>query len=154
VFGKNLSLPSSLLGTTKALEWDCTSAPCCFYRVIAVDSEGIRSVPTPIVQLPTPALLPVELPAAVVGQRYQGDLPARYRTGRFAWALRDGLITDLADRPNFTLLDDGNADWLTIDPATGRLSGTPTRKETASIVVGVETKKGKNMRRTYRLDAR
>jgi len=143
--------PANLLGTTPTTQWDCTRLTACFYRVIAVDGDGNRSAPTPITKLPTPALLPTQLPSAVVGKAYHAKIPARYRTGRYAWALREGLITDLADAPRYALSNNSGADWLTIDPATGHLAGTPHKPGKGSITVDVQTEKNQRAQQTYRL---
>jgi hypothetical protein len=151
VFKAAVSRPANLLGTTHSTEWDCTLSSACFYRITAVDRNGNRSTPTPIAELPTPTLLPIQLPNAEVGHAYDVTVPARYRTGRYAWALRKGLITDLADTPHYALHDKGGANWLAIDPATGHLTGTPSKPGNYSIVVEVQTEKNQRAQQTYQI---
>ncbi|MBT5058323.1 MAG: hypothetical protein HOM68_17405 [Gemmatimonadetes bacterium] len=98
-----------------------------FYRVVAVDADGVRSGPSQMVEAPHPFVttpLPRQIPAneATIIQlhslRSRGDLravsdgPRRYRQ-----AFRDGEQLEF-------LLDEG-PDWIHLDATTGVLTMSP-----------------------------
>jgi hypothetical protein len=142
--------PTTLVATTAATTWDASGRPEVFYRITAVDVQGNRSVPTPIVKVPSPALLPIDLPPARLSQEYRFKLPARLRSGRFALSLSKGIITDGADTPRFTLPDMPGLAWLRIDPSSGELKGTPTVAGDHAFTVHLEDSRGGQCDRQYR----
>lgn len=151
--GAIVNRPKTLLATTDQRSWNASSNTEVFYRVTAVDAHGNRSVPTSIIKVPSPALLPVELPSGKVGQQYRFKLPARIRSGRFALSLKQGMITDGADAPRFTLTDSPDFHWLKTDPATGELAGMPSPLEAGhhSFVVELDDGRGARCSRRYEL---
>ncbi|MGQ9649153.1 MAG: hypothetical protein ACUVXJ_03510 [Phycisphaerae bacterium] len=148
VHGRGVTRPRTLLGMTRDTRWDASTRTEVFYRVTAVDAQDNRGVPTPIVKVPSPALLPVDLPPAKVGQEYCFKLPARLRNGRFALSLREGIITDGADTPRFELV---NMEWLSIDPSTGELKGTPMVAGKNTLEVRLDDGRGGKCDRRYTL---
>lgn len=136
--GRSLVRPATLLRTTDLPRCDITACPAVFFRVVSVDAHGNRSVPTQIVQLPAPVLLPVELPHAIAGQIYSATLPVRMRTGRWVLSLRQGMIVEGADTPQVRLRRPADADWLSIDSARGVLSATPTLTHRGKHTVELE----------------
>jgi len=148
--------PKTLLTTTDQTTWNASANIEAFYRVTAVDAHGNRSAPTPIVKVPSPALLPVELPPAKVGLQYSFKLPARLRAGRFALSLKKGMIVDGADTPGFTLPDLPGIGWLRIDAATGELSSVLSPPMAGDYVFTVQVKDGRGGQSTrqYRLQVK
>lgn len=149
--GKAILRPKTLVATTASTTWDASARPEVFYRITAVDAQGNRSVPTPIVKVPSPALLPVDLPPARIGREYRFTLPARLRSGRFALSLKKGIIVDGADTPGFTLTDAPGMTWLRVDPSTGELKGTPTAAGDHAFTVRLEDGRGGKCERRYEL---
>jgi hypothetical protein len=107
-------------------------------------------VPTKIVDIPSPALLPTDLPPAVAGEPYAATIPARYRTGRPTVSLRKGIIIDKADEPLFSL--ETAPDWISLATDTGVLSGIPRAQNSGdsdTIDVMMEDGEGGGARRQY-----
>lgn len=148
VHGGVVRRPKTLVEVTRDSHWDASARTEVFYRVVAVDMQGNRSAPTAVVKVPSPALLPVDLPPARVGHEYRFKLPARLRTGRFALSLRKGIITDGADTPRFALAD---IESLRIDPSTGELNGTPMVVGNHILKVHLEDGRGGKCDRQYAL---
>lgn len=148
--GTIVDRPMTLVATTNQTTWDASARPEVFYRVVAVDVNGNRSTPTPVVKAPSPALLPLDLPPARVGQGYRFRLPARLRTGRFALSLRKGIIIDGADAPKFALPESSGVGWLTIDATTGELiAPSPPTAGQYEFVVHLEDGRGGKCERRY-----
>lgn len=153
--GRQLELPANLIAVTKENRLEVTERTEVFFRIASVDKDGNRSVVTPIASLPSPVLLPVELPPAEVGRPYKVRLPARLRTGRYARSLKKGLIIDGADEPTFSLASIGNEkSWFNVDPKTGKLSGTPTSSGTYQVSVNLEDGRGGRSDHRYLLNVR
>jgi hypothetical protein len=109
-----------------------------FYRVVAVDASGHRSGPSDYAAAPRPFIFSQPPATAAVGKEWQytlstirslGDLRMRMVAGRETTNFWD------IERPRFRI-ERGPA-WLTIDEASGRLSGTPDVVGKAEVVVGV-----------------
>jgi hypothetical protein len=108
------------------------------YRVVAVDENGNRSGPSDYATAPRPVIYSKPVTRAKIGVEYAyevravrsiGDLRMRMVDGREATHYWD------VEKPRFRL-EQGPA-WLTIDAATGRLSGTPDRSGRAEAIVSV-----------------
>jgi hypothetical protein len=109
-----------------------------FYRVVAVDEAGNRSGPSDYVEVRRPVIVSEPVTAAREGLKYRypvavirslGDLRTRVVGGKETmnfWEL---------ERPRFQIKE-GPA-WLSIDEATGLLSGTPDRPGESRVVVAV-----------------
>src|SRR5205085_9580734 len=94
-----------------------------YYRVVAVDEKGMRSGPSDYVVAPRPMIYSKPVMSGKVGSAYRyailanrslGDLTDR-GSGASYWEI---------EKPMFTLAK--GPDWLTIEPVTAVLSGTPT----------------------------
>jgi len=113
-----------------------------FYRVTAVDADGVESGCSDFVELPHPFICSELVPTATPGKTYRckirtlrsmGDLQHRYGKVTKGFFEREGYEFSLAAGPK----------WLRIDGKTGVLSGTPTRKDVGAAEVEVV------VRRTY-----
>jgi len=119
--------PSARSGANKA-----------YYRVVAVDERGNRSGPSDYASVPRPVIYSQPMEQALVGTEYRydvgvirslGDLRTRVVEGREVMNYWDG------EQPRFQI--DQGPKWLTIDSATGRLSGKPDRAGRAEVTVAV-----------------
>ncbi len=107
-----------------------------FYRVVAVDAAGNRSGPSDYAAAPRPVIVSAPVTAASKGAAYHyplavvrslGDLRTRVIAGKETMGFWD------VERPRFAI--GRGPRWLTIDEATGLLSGTPDRAGPAEVVV-------------------
>ncbi len=108
-----------------------------FYRVVAIDANGTASGPSALVELPHPFLYSKPGTTAQVGQPYQyeaktlqclGDLQHRYAAPVAAFWETEGYEFRLAEGP----------DWLTVDPDSGVVSGTPSEEDVGVHPVRLE----------------
>jgi hypothetical protein len=109
-----------------------------FYRVVAVDAAGIRSGPSDYAASPRPVIVSAPPADARKGVEYRyplaairslGDLRTRVVSGKETMSFWD------IERLRFAI--QRGPQWLTIDEATGLLSGTPDRAGTTEVVVSV-----------------
>ncbi len=109
-----------------------------FYRVVAVDENGVPSGPSDYAAAPRPFIYTEPPPAAVVGQRYNyqvasirslGDLRLH---GKYRVTTRRILFGDI-EQPLFSLQQAPG--WLAIDRHTGLVSGIPPAEGSATVVV-------------------
>jgi hypothetical protein len=109
-----------------------------FYRVVAVDAAGRRSGPSDYASSPRPVIVSAPVTRARQGALYRypvaavrslGDLRTRVVGGKETMSFWD------VERLRFDL--QRGPQWLTIDRATGLLSGTPDRSGTGEVVVSV-----------------
>jgi hypothetical protein len=109
-----------------------------FYRVVAVDDRGKRSGPSDYAAGPRPVIFSAPVTEAKAGAVYRypvcatrsiGDLSARMQGNNQVSGYFD------IEKPLFKL-EQGPA-WLTIDEATGVLSGTPDAAGRADVAVTV-----------------
>jgi hypothetical protein len=132
--------PANLLGVTTDTKMTTVSfnsakpgMNCSFYRVVAVDSNGVASGPSALAELPHPFIDSQPVKTATVGVLYRyepktltchGDLQFRYAKPSYAFWETEGYEFQLVQGPA----------WLDLDGQTSTLSGTPTEKD-----VGVHT---------------
>jgi len=148
--GTKIHRPANRIAVPVDTGFDVTDRPEVFFRVTSVDEDGNRSVPTKIVHIPSPALLPDDLPTAVAGEPYEATIPVRYRTGRPTLSLREGIIIDKADTPVYSL--ETAPDWISLATDTGVLSGVPPVPDSrtpGAIDVMMEDGEGGSARRVY-----
>ena len=98
-----------------------------FYRIVAVDADGLRSGPSDYAEAPRPFIYSTPSPRAVAGDIYRYQIKILRSSGdlrcvsdgphRYLSAFRD------ADQPRF-LLDEGPA-FISLDAATGLLTAAP-----------------------------
>jgi hypothetical protein len=112
-----------------------------FYRVVAVDEQGKRSWSSDYASVPRPLIYtsPVETARLDAEYRYEvatirslGDLQCRTMEG----TPYNAKFWDV-EQPKFTLAEAPG--WLTIDGATGVISGVPEAPGRAEVSVGVTT---------------
>jgi hypothetical protein len=118
-----------------------------FYRVVAVDANGTESICSDFVEMPHP--------------HFWSNPPAMAKA-REPFAYEPRLITSLGDaqhryeaphdqfwdieKLHFVLAE--GPPWLTLDPQTGRLTGTPPAPGTVAIALEATTQfKGKATQR-------
>jgi hypothetical protein len=135
--------PANFISQTDAAELavigegvELPAANKTYYRVVAIDEKGKRSGPSDYAEAPRPIVFSKAVIAARVGElyRYQirancswGDLTARQEGGREIasfWSI---------EKPRYAIGQ--GPSWLTIDPSTGILSGTPIAPGKVEIVV-------------------
>lgn len=125
----------NLIKTTQGLSFDATERGESFYRVVAVDAAGSRSVPTNCISVPRPALLGAKMIEAKIGKEFTFEVPVRKSIGKLVWALKGGLIREKADDVQFRI--EKGPDWLTVDPKTGVVKGVPPSKGMFIFTVAV-----------------
>ena len=104
----------------------CSNTPCGSYTFTVTDTTGVSASTQPIpITVGPPAspltITPTTLPNATIGSPYSATMTATGGVPAYTWSLS------------------GNPSWLSINPATGVLSGTPTGTSgsTASFTVTV-----------------
>lgn len=123
--------PANFLGATKetcylVVSDDATHSALnrSFYRVVAVDRNGVAGGPSQLLELPHPFIFskPVAVAHTNAPYRYQarsltscGDLQKRYVQPIFDYWEREGCAYEMVAGPA----------WLSIDAETGVLSGIP-----------------------------
>lgn len=146
-------MPANLLGETDAREMlvvgpgiEADAANRAFYRVVAVDADGIRSGPSDYVALPRPFIYTGPSPVAAPGREYRyqarslsslGDLRCRNLTKP------DGSVShynaDFWDVEKVRWSKAAGPDWLSVDAETGLVSGMPPEGfDGAEVVIAAE----------------
>jgi len=97
---------------------------CSFYRVVAIDKNGVASGPSELLELPHPFIYSNPITKTKVDKpyRYQiktleciGDLQFRYAEPNMDFWEEEGYEFELIQKPA----------WLNIDKSTGLITGTP-----------------------------
>jgi hypothetical protein len=136
--GLSSTFPANFIAEVKGTELEVLGAASTrpFYRVVAVDDEGVRSGPSDYVAAPRPIFSSAPATRAKVGAEYTyapaasrsiGDYRTRYVKGQAVSAFYD------IEQVRFAL-EKGPA-WLKIDPKTGVLSGVPDAPGRAEVAV-------------------
>ena len=111
-----------------ALTCELQGANKAFYRVVAVDAAGKRSGPSDYAASPRPVIFSKPVTGATKGVEYRYPVAAIRSLGDLRTRVIDGKETmgfwDI-ERLRFEI--QRGPEWLTIDGATGLLSGTPDR---------------------------
>jgi hypothetical protein len=139
------TFPANFIAESTATEFavlgaavELPAANKTYYRVVAVDEKGGRSGPSDYATAPRPVIYTKPVTVARAGEPYHypvratrslGDLTARQpefggREVMNYWSL---------EKPTFAVRQ--GPKWLSIDPATGVLSGTPDAPGAFEIVV-------------------
>jgi hypothetical protein len=123
--------PGNLLCTTTDTQLQVVSPDlakpgmnCSFYRVVAVDGDGVASGPSELLELPHPFIYSAPVTTAEVGEPYRyevktlkciGDLQYRYAQPNAAFWETEGYEFELTEEPA----------WLSVNKNSGTLAGTP-----------------------------
>jgi len=124
--------PANLVGTTANTSMKVVGPDLqgrgynkCFYRVVAVDEHGTESGCSDYVEMPHPFFYSRPVTGAQVGQEYAytpgilvslGDLQHHYEEPKYKyWDVEKYTFSLLSAPP-----------WLSIDPASGRMTGVPS----------------------------
>ena len=109
-----------------------------FYRVVAVDAAGNRSGPSDFAAAPRPLIMSAPVLEVKNGAAYRYPVAAIRSLGDLRTRVIDGKETmNFWDVERLRFDVERGPRWLTIDRATGVLSGTPDRAGTARVVVSV-----------------
>lgn len=117
---------------------DLHAANKAYYRVVAVDQHGNRSGPSDYAALPRPLIHGLPVVEARRGVDYHHTVHAIRSLGDARTRVVDGReVMNYWDveQPRFRI--EQGPDWLTIDEATGELSGTPDRVGRSEVIVAV-----------------
>ena len=139
--------PGNLLASTTSTEMLVVSPDAAepnmnkaYYRVVAMDGDGVESCPSDFVEMPRPYVFTRPVASAVVEQPYEyqmdtirsiGDLQSRYIEPRNSyWEEEEYAFT----------IEAGPA-WLRLDQTTGLLTGTPSASDVGedTVVIRVST---------------
>ena len=119
-------------------EVELATANKAFYRVVAVDASGRRSGPSDYAASPRPVIVSAPVTLARVGTEYHYRLAAIRSLGDLRMRVVGGKETTGfwdVERPRFAI--QRGPGWLTIDEATGLLSGVPVRAGSTEVVVSM-----------------
>jgi hypothetical protein len=109
-----------------------------YYRVVAVDEKGNRSGPSDYAAAPRPAIFTTPLAQARAGTEYRHQVRAIRSLGDVRTRVVDGReVMNYWDVEQLRFHIEKGPGWLTIDEATGVLSGRPTREGRDEVVVAV-----------------
>ena len=97
---------------------------CSFYRVVAIDKNGVASGPSELLELPHPFIYSKPISKANVGKSYRyqvktlnciGDLQYRYAKPNMDFWEQEGYEFELTQKPA----------WLSVGKSTGLITGKP-----------------------------
>ena len=121
VVGRHLELP----GANKA-----------FYRVVAVDSAGKRSGPSDYAASPRPVIVSEPVTSASKGAEYRYPVAAIRSLGDLRTRVVNGKeVMNYWDIERLQFQIKSGPEWLSINEATGVLSGKPDRAGKSEVVV-------------------
>jgi hypothetical protein len=109
-----------------------------FYRVVAVDQASNRSGPSDYAAAPRPVIYSKPVRQAKIGVEYRYQVDAIRSLGDLRTHVVDGReVMNYWDveQPRFTI--EQGPSWLTIDKASGQMSGTPPRAGRSDVIVAV-----------------
>jgi len=109
----------------------------CFYRVVAVDAHGTRSGCSDYVELPHPLIVSAPATEARVGAPWSYEARSLRSLGDLQY--RDGRPQEFFEREEITWTLVRGPAWLSIDPQTGLLGGTPTASGRAEVEIAATT---------------
>lgn len=143
--------PNLLLSTSR-LSLDVTNRSESFYRIVAVDKFGARSLPTRVIEIPHPTLMPSSPIQARVNSPMSFNVPIRRSIGKAVFALKGGLIRKNPDQFTTELVE--GPKWLTIEPTTGTVGGTPSKPGEYRFVIRLVEPTGASSEKEYIIIAR
>ena len=134
VVGLGTQQPNMLASTTDtemkvvSADHDRPNTNCSFYRVVAIDANGVTSGPSVLIELPHPFIYSRAAETAKVGEPFQhqvktltcrGDLQYRYAKPGYDYWEEEGCRFELTEGPA----------WLEMNANTGELTGTPSQRD-------------------------
>ncbi len=146
-------MPASLLGETDGREMlvvgpglEASAANRAFYRVVAVDADGVRSGPSDYVALPRPFIYSSPGVVAVAGREHRYEARSLYSLGDLrchSITKPDGTLScynaDFWDVEKVRWSRAAGPDWLSVDAETGLVSGVPPAGfDGAEVVITAE----------------
>jgi hypothetical protein len=130
VASEYVATPANFLAATaerslKVVGPDLTlpNAGKCYYRVVAVDARGLRSGASDYAEAPRPFFSTRPATRVAVGQAVSYEPTVLRSIG--ALLCKGGYNAAFGDREELTFALAKAPAWLTLDAATGKLSGTP-----------------------------
>jgi hypothetical protein len=136
---------ANFLAETNALELavvgpdvETAGANKAFYRVVAMDDKGHRSGSSDYVTAPRPVIVSKPIEQARIGAEYVYKIDAVRSLGDLRTRVVDGhevMNYWDAEQPQFHI--ERGPSWLTINKATGQLSGKPDKAGRDEVVVAV-----------------
>ena len=133
--GKQETFPANLIAEVEGTEvqvvgeeLDLPKANRAFYRVIAVDPSGIRSGPSDYAEMPRPLIYSSPVEAARQGKTYKYQVNVIKSIGDLRTAVIDGNPYNPAFRDGdaLTFVLEEAPHWLSVDEASGVISGCPS----------------------------
>ena len=107
-----------------------------FYRVVAVDAAGKRSGPSDYAASPRPVIFSKPVTSARKGAEYRYPVAAIRSLGDLRTRVVNGKETmNFWDVERLRFRIKSGPEWLSIDEATGLLSGTPDRAGKSEVVI-------------------
>jgi hypothetical protein len=136
---------ANLLTETKAQELavigpdvEHAGANKAYYRVVAVDEKGNFSGPSDYAAAPRPVVYSKPVEGAHVGEEYGYQVNAIRSIGDVRTRVVDGReVMNYWDVEQLRFALEKGPGWMTIDEATGQLSGKPDRAGRDEVVVAV-----------------
>jgi hypothetical protein len=126
----NVPTPANFLATTTERVFtvvgpalDLANANRCFYRVVAVDAQGLRSGPSDYAEAPRPFVCTRPPAQAATGQALAYQPGVLRSLGDFR--CKGGYNGAFWDREELTFALTKAPAWLAVDPQTGKVTGTP-----------------------------
>jgi hypothetical protein len=126
--------PANFIAETDRAE--LPAAGRAFYRVVAVDENGMRSGPSDLASAPRPSFSEEPSPAAKRGEPYRSRVSVVRSLGdlRLQW-IDDRETAGFWDVESPRYAMQKGPSWLRIDERTGELAGVPDAAGTAEVVV-------------------
>ncbi|NLX99126.1 MAG: hypothetical protein GXY83_23555 [Rhodopirellula sp.] len=152
--------PPNLIGTVQetslrvvGAEVDLPNANSAFYRVVAADAAGIESGPSDYAEAPRPMVVIPAEDKGKVGAEYRMAPKSVLSIGDLRCRRSDQSSYNAAywDREEYTFRATALPEGLTIDPATGEISGKPVKAGRSDVRITVSDQAGDSREFTYRL---
>ena len=144
------SFPPNLLTSTRATNIQVAGPSVeagnfAFYRVVAVDGNGIRSGPSDYVEAPRPMIVSVPGPAATGGKTYKYQIRAIEAEGELQAERVEGqnYVRAIRERDELRFLIDEGPFWTEIDEHTGLFTARPDAKHAGFHTITVRVQNGR-----------
>lgn len=125
-----------------------------YYRVVAIDAVGTRSGPSDYCELPHPLVISRPVTTATIGRPYAYRMRSLASLGDLQFRSRNGGECERAfvdcELPRFSLRE--APPWLTIDPESGLVTGTPPGPGRWRVESQVTDQFGKSARQVWEVN--